>query len=360
MELRILIADDEPEIVEGLALLIEGQNPGWHVTGKAHNGLEGFDLAIAQRPDIIITDIRMPQADGLDMIRDLNDYGIAAEFILISGYAEFQYAKRAMEYGVKYFLTKPIDEEELFADIVKISGELRRDAEIAECPDVVPYEEMLHLEEAMDAMDNERLHAVVGRIFRIFRSRREELGMENLRLLALNLVAYGTRKFPFARLRINNFLGTNVFTIRSVSKLNTVSQLESWVFNMLKGANEILLNDSLSAKHDVVREAQEYIRENFNRNISLNEIAEHFYINPYYFSQLFKKKTGITYQKYLTDLRMNRARKLLRETDMKVYEICAEVGYTDTNYFSRLFERSIGMKPSAYRADRELRSSHSP
>ena len=56
-----------------------------------------------------------------------------------------------------------------------------------------------------------------------------------------------------------------------------------------------------------------------------------------------------TYQKYLTDVRIRKARTLLKKTDMKVYEICAAVGYTDTNYFSRLFERSTGLKPSAFR-----------
>ncbi len=100
---------------------------------------------------------------------------------------------------------------------------------------------------------------------------------------------------------------------------------------------------------DVIAKAKEYIREHFSSSISLTEVADHFSMNSFYFSQLFKKKTGETYQKYITDLRMKQAQILLRTTDMKIYEICEEVGYIDTNYFSRLFEKNTGMKPSAYR-----------
>ena len=78
-------------------------------------------------------------------------------------------------------------------------------------------------------------------------------------------------------------------------------------------------------------------------------ISGKFYINPYYFSQLFKKKTGMTYQKYLTDYRVDRAKKLLAETELHIYEVCKAVGYSDVNHFNQTFERVEGMKPSEYR-----------
>lgn len=92
--------------------------------------------------------------------------------------------------------------------------------------------------------------------------------------------------------------------------------------------NELMLKDNLSEKKDVIQEAKEYITKNFNREIGLNEISEKFFINPYYFSQLFKKKTGETYQNYLIGLRVERAKKLLTETDLKIYEVCEKVGYS--------------------------------
>ena len=333
MDVRILIVDDEPEIVEGLALMLTSQSPEYRVVGCARDGLEGFDKAIELHPDIIITDIQMPQASGLDMIRDIEAYEPRTEYILISGYADFEYAKRAMAYGVQYFLTKPIDEEELFADIEKIRGKWAAHENFAE----------------MILRDPKGIREAVSGMFEVLRDRREKLSTENIRMLCLNLVLYGTRKYPHASLRINNYLGRNVLSSRSVSRMTSLDELENWTYNLLKGAGEILEEDDPGGKRDLICEAKAYIQENYAKNVSLNDIAARFYVNPFYFSQLFKKKTGTTYQKYLTELRMKRAEVLLRETDLKVYEICEQVGYTDTNYFSKLFERSTGKKPSAFR-----------
>ncbi len=349
MDVRILIVDDEPEIAEGLGMLLAARSPEYRVVGRARDGLEGFDRAIELHPDIVITDIRMPQASGLDMIRDIQSYEARTEFILISGYADFEYAKRAMEYGVQYFLTKPIDEEELFADIEKIRSRWTRQEEFAEMADLFSEDQLLPLEEAMALQDRKALRETVAALFTVLRGR--SLSTENLRMLCLNLVLYGTRKYPYAALRINNYLGKNVLSSRSVDRMQSPDELENWTFNMLAGAGEILENDTVRGRRDLIAEARDYIRENFEKNITLNDIAERFYVNPFYFSQLFKKKTGTTYQKYLTELRMKRAEVLLRETDMKVYEVCEAVGYTDANYFSKLFERSTGKKPSAFRGE---------
>ena len=349
MDVRILIVDDEPEIVEGLTLLLTSQSPDYRVVGCARDGLEGFDKAIELHPDIIVTDIRMPQASGLDMIRDIEAYEPRTEYILISGYADFEYARRAMAYGVQYFLTKPIDEEELFADIEKIRGKWAAQENYAEMADLFPEELLQQLEEAMLLRDPKGIRAAVSGAFEVLRDHREKLSTENIRMLCLNLVLYGTRKYPHASLRINSYLGRNVLSSRSVSRMISLDELENWTFNMLKGAGEILEGDDPGGKRDLIGEAKAYMQENYAKYISLNDIAERFYVNPFYFSQLFKKKTGTTYQKYLTELRMKRAEVLLRDTDLKVYEICEQVGYTDTNYFSKLFERSTGRKPSAFR-----------
>ncbi|MBQ9324820.1 MAG: response regulator [Clostridia bacterium] len=354
MDVRILIVDDEPEIAEGLALMLSTHSSEYRVVGCARDGLEGFDRAIELHPDIVITDIRMPQASGLDMIRDIKAYEARTEYIVISGYADFEYAKRAMEYGVQYFLTKPIDEEELFSSIEKLRTKWRTQEEYVEMSDLFPAEMLDAMEEAMAVQDRLALKRSLTQLFGVLRSHQAELSPENLRMLCLNLVLYGTRRYPYASLRINSFLGKNVLSSRSVSRMDSLDEMENWTYNLLRGAGEILDADSTSGQGDLVAQAKAYIQEHFASNITLNEISERFYVNPYYFSQLFKKKTGTSYQKYLTELRMKRAEVLLRETDRKIYEICEQVGYTDVNYFSKLFERTTGKKPSAFRMAREV------
>lgn len=120
---------------------------------------------------------------------------------------------------------------------------------------------------------------------------------------------------------------------------------------MVSSVNEVMLKDNMPKKKDVIAEAKEYIRHKTIINISLNDISGKFYINPYYFSQLFKKKTGMTYQKYLTDYHKRIVPKSCWQRRNCIFMRCVRkaVGYSDVNHFNQTFERVEGMKPSEYR-----------
>ncbi len=173
--------------------------------------------------------------------------------------------------------------------------------------------------------------------------------MEQLQILWLNLLLTGLRKMPFMQFQINEYLGRNIFSLDSIAQFQTIRQLRNWIVNCLNGINELMLKENVPEKRNLVEDVKKYIHHNFNREISLNDISEKFFINPYYFSQLFKKKTGMNYQAYVTQVRINRAKKLLEETELNLGEICAMVGYTDSNHFNRMFERQEGMSPAEYK-----------
>lgn len=521
MNYRILIVDDEPDIAEGIEFLIHRLCPECQVVGLAGDGIEGYEKACELRPDMILTDIRMPECCGLDMIRHLQQAGVFAKYIVLSGYAEFEYAKTAITLGVEEFITKPVEEDKLKQVLNRVEQAIEKEQEASEkmkhmkrtvdnyvlkeflgqagaksesirqyleqfefpisgkwyfcivmelehdfdrakwkehfcaetvtgvrllellhsyrfveyaqslmvlmgavnreldpralleaavrlkqqvtqvlggsinmgigtmyrsvdklpqsfeeaiCalnykmmkgPDcVISYaqirdieddftspvsqEEIRRLEECIDRMDDAGCKAAVEDIFRTISSR-HNLSMEELQMISLNLILSGIRKIPFVQFQMNQYLGKNIFSLESISKFQTMEQLKNWIINTLRGMNELMLKDHLPEKKDVIQEAKEFIAKNFNREIGLNELSERFFINPYYFSQLFKKKTGETYQNYLIGLRVERAKKLLEETDLKIYEVCELVGYSDANHFNKVFERTTGMKPSEYR-----------
>lgn len=108
---------------------------------------------------------------------------------------------------------------------------------------------------------------------------------------------------------------------------------------------------SIREKHSgsVVVEVERYVKKNYRENINLKSIAECFYINPVYLGKVFKKHFGVNFNQYLHDLRMEEAKKLLRRTDYKIYEIADMVGYSDSDYFISKFERVTGMTPSQYK-----------
>ena len=104
----LIVVEDEFRIRDGLSRLIQRLNMGVKVIGEAENGLEGLKMIQDLQPDIVITDIRMPKIEGLEMIRKAREMNIGCTFIILSGYAEFRYAQTAISYGVTDYLLKPV------------------------------------------------------------------------------------------------------------------------------------------------------------------------------------------------------------------------------------------------------------
>lgn len=103
---------------------------------------------------------------------------------------------------------------------------------------------------------------------------------------------------------------------------------------------------------EIVEAAKRYIQANFTREISLEEIAGHVAISSFYLSRIFSKSEGMTYKDYLIKLRMERARKLLREGKKAIKEIAIEVGYIDQNYFSKAFKKYYNKSPKTFYLDK--------
>jgi two-component system response regulator YesN len=99
-----------------------------------------------------------------------------------------------------------------------------------------------------------------------------------------------------------------------------------------------------------VREARRYVEAHCTEQLSLEQVAKHVHLNPSYFSTIFKKETGQNFSDYLIICRINEAKRLLRESNLKIAQICFAVGYNDTKHFTKIFIKSVGTKPSAYRA----------
>lgn len=111
--LKVLIADDEPIVLEGLRWIIDWDRLGFELVGEAYDGEDALKLMEERHPDLVITDIRMPVIDGLALIGQASKRYPRTKFIILSGYADFEYAHEAVRYGVSNYLTKPLDDREL-------------------------------------------------------------------------------------------------------------------------------------------------------------------------------------------------------------------------------------------------------
>ena len=113
MLMKILVAEDEPAIRQGIIALIGNLGLSVEITGAAEDGMEALELMAATRPDVLITDIRMPGMSGLELIGKAKELYPGTEYVILSGYSEFEYAKQAMRYGVQDYILKPPRKEEV-------------------------------------------------------------------------------------------------------------------------------------------------------------------------------------------------------------------------------------------------------
>jgi len=128
--LKVLVVDDEPFIRKGLAALIDWEAEGYIISGEASNGEAAIELLKTNTYDLIISDIKMPQMDGIEFLTYVKENKLSdARFIFLSGYYEFQYAKTAIQYGCCDYILKPIQSEELLATIRRIMNDLREEAD---------------------------------------------------------------------------------------------------------------------------------------------------------------------------------------------------------------------------------------
>ena len=120
----VVVIDDEKRIREGIVKIINWDELKLNMIDTAENGEQGLELIKTKKPDIVITDITMPGMDGLTMIEHARQIGCESNFIILSGYNDFEYAKRAMEYGVNHYLLKPCNEKELSSALMAIVKKL--------------------------------------------------------------------------------------------------------------------------------------------------------------------------------------------------------------------------------------------
>ncbi len=99
----------------------------------------------------------------------------------------------------------------------------------------------------------------------------------------------------------------------------------------------------------IITRAQEYIRQNFRRDLALEEVARTVGISPYYFSKLFKEEAGVNFTEYLTEIRIETAKRLLSDRELSIKQVCMDSGYANPNYFSRIFKKWVGITPTEFR-----------
>ncbi len=341
--LKIVAVDDEFLVVEGIKLLVGEINVECEILGYANDGLTAWEIIQHNEPDVLITDIKMPGMSGLELIKKCREKYPKMLAIVISGYQEFSYAQKAIGLGVISYVDKPITLEKL--------EEALRLAEDLYYKNIRKNTANPYLTHKLDELVRAQCGGKYEEMEAVYQSIKEQMHKERMKIedykrYMYNLVTfvvgvyYDNAKTNTAEKHFPSY--RNLFILQSYDE---VDQYADYI--ILNIINKLKLENQ-GVVHGTIKDLVQYIQEHYHEDISLNELAELVKMSPVYLSTLFKEELGISYVKYLTDIRLQKAKKLLADGYL-VTEVSEKVGYHNYRYFCDLFKRNTGMTPNEYK-----------
>lgn len=356
--LKVFIADDEKITREGLRDLVDWEKLGMEVVGTAVNGEEALRYLSANSVDILITDIKMPRMDGLELLQELSERGISVTVIILSGFSDFQYAQRAIRYGVLNYLLKPTRIGELTETLQKAAQTLRGGRETKPL-DAAEYARFrTETRHRADELTQEIGRAICasdgGAVRRACEGLRALFEGEGYSPVVFRKYAFQCI-YTFTR-EVNGFTGEETMLLEDTDRLALLSvaySYEECLRQLSLCADELCEHVYLlkkSGKRRIVGDLLDVLQHRYgDENLNLNALSEQLGVTPNYLSALFRREMGQTFTAYLEDLRMEKAQMLLRDVRNKVYEVAAAVGYADARHFGKVFKAHTGKTPLDFR-----------
>lgn len=404
--MKVYVIDDEPKIRRGLANFIAASKPEWPAPGSAGTAEEALADPDFREAELLFLDIQLPAMSGLELLERIRQKGYRMQTVIISGYAEFSFAQKALELQVQDYLLKPIDIRKVSRILDSVEDQyLQKQAQ-----------------QRAQATLRQNLHSLREKYFssvlfgtepfdpNLCAQKLKELEMEDSSFILVQYTyredkdshsdtARGVRRMLTDKLhallpnRENQFLiflktGAVAILIAPDDQLDGIlgtfqedrsnddyligfSFVHPSLSELLLAYREscgvdldpVLQNQPAkdqtlyveqirniqSEFHPYVQEVLQFIEENYHAQLNLTTVATQVHLHTSYLSQLFKRETGTNICNYITDFRLCAAKRELRGGRAKVASIAENVGFNDYHYFSQVFSRRVGMSPRKYR-----------
>lgn len=327
-----MIVEDEKLILEDIVSLVNWKKLGFEIVATAYTGEQGMNLFEKYRPSLILTDIKMPGMDGLDMMRSIKTLNPHVNFIIISSYSDFEYAQTAMRLGASdYILKGSISSEYISGKLLAIKELYTNKQELY----LSLYQKLLmDLASAQDSISINDINAMFHRL------NPDDL---NAHFDTFTEEAFEIIEKEYDKIKHKSF---------QKPVLHNIDELKEWLLtelNSLKHTHQLYFEKQLSP---VLINAYNYICEHYSDpDLHIEEIAEKVGLSASRLSVLYKQETGQTVNQILTQKRMETAKYLLRWKNKKVYEVSELVGYKTSSYFSKVFYQYTGQYPNTYREE---------
>ncbi len=342
--MKIILVDDDRMALDGISRMLHWDRFDGQLVGCATNGDDALALLEEHHPDVVISDIRMPGMDGLDLARYLYEHSPDTRMILISGHGEFEYAQRALQYQVTDYILKPITRAKLNSleeRLAAIHGELSSD--------VPPW---YAGDEALRSQVSQALHkgdmAAIGEllirsdVYRCLSQRRDTLGIQLLNYLFLYQEELGKDRASLDAMRHK--------AMEEYWKLTTQQERLAYLAAQYYDLMEYAENRKGEYANPIISYCLQAIQDNYSdSNFNISNLADTLHLSLSYLSTVFKTSTQQNISSYLSSKRLERAQELLRDASIPIKDVCFSSGYDDPRYFAKFFKKHTGMTPSEFR-----------
>jgi len=363
----ILIVDDEKSEREVILFLIKKYKLNLH-TLQADNGKAALDILKEKPVDILLTDIKMPFINGMELATKARDIYPDIKILFFSGYDDFEYVKTALLLRAVNYILKPINENEFYKSILTIINTIHKretqaeitdkyfedyfyngqtdeniknienndDASIEEDSDILK-----NIEEAIQLKNTDEIRNKAKYLLDKYKNT-SNVSHIYIRYICTTLLQLLIKTLP--DVNENNF--KNI--VEKIFKFRYFTEIRHYIEEYLDKVVHNMEIENQSPKHAILI-VKQYIHSHYKEDLSLNTLANIVYLSPKYLSSMFRQVTGISLNKYIKNVRLEQAKKLLLTTNLKVADICEEVGYSYVSYFCRIFQEEYGISPETFR-----------
>lgn len=345
---RLVVIDDEYIVVEGIKAMIARKKLEYEVVGCAYDGIHGLEVIRETEPDLVITDIRIPGMDGLSMIEAAKEFCEDTAFVVISGYTEFEYARRALRLGVKGYIDKPISIDKLNDVLNAVEKECFQTKE-----EQYSLEKSRQLTKELNMITENSIKSLIEKDAGAFFEHTHK-ALEKLELLYSQLHDLKREIYKYLCVLCDILIESkkgiqrdNLISFHEMEKKESKEEVSQYAESIISDLEKYIEADKTKSGHGTILELLTYIEAHYNEDIGLNELADRVKMNTAYLSVLFKSEVGMSYVKFLTKLRMDKAKGLLKK-GYKVYEVSEMVGYNNYRYFTDIFKKYTGETPKNY------------
>lgn len=220
-------------------------------------------------------------------------------------------------------------------------------------PDTQAYHKILNSLQRNPIFDNLKIgvdSAIKDELRKIIDEMRSAgINSELSKMVAGNLILLAFTTLSELGYNAGEIFGDDATILAELNRVESLEELEQLLISFFDKINDYIRQKHTSLNHQLVEEIRRYLDENFAQDITLSAMANRYKISPGYLSLLFTEQTGKNFIDYLTERRINKAKELLKHSDLKIYEISSAIGYNDSFYFSNCFKKITGVSPREYR-----------